>query len=250
MSIFTKGNLQGLKVYIEKSNWKMTLNFIQEHIFGDNFFFFFDTDRGHNLSIFSEEISEKDIKKLADFIEILPYPNGKQSQDPIFENFPSGSLVKIDKISNHSDIQLINPVKEAISFQKNLSAVLIGALNYNDFFIEEKNRINIALQLAFLAMVRANFSKIISSAIITNPSAIQKEVDPDLMVFFEELQDIENEENIEPWVINWIELTKETETLEEINYIQESVCQALEIRTFAPKITETLLSILTKIHSK
>lgn len=250
MSIFTKGNLNGLKVYVEKPNWKLTLNFIQENIFQDNFFFFFDSDRGQNLSIFSEEISENDIKKLADFIQTLPIYNIKQSQDPIFENFPNGSLVKIDKISNLSDIPLINPVEEAISFQKSLSAVLLGALNYNDFFIEEKKRINIALQMAFLAMVRANCSKIVSSALITNLSINQKEVDPDLMAFFEEIQDIENEENVELWVSNWIELTQKTENLEELNYIHESICQALEIRTFAPKITETLVSILIKIYSK
>ncbi len=250
MSIFTVGNLEGLRVYAEKPNWKSTLNFIQKEVLPDNFFFFFDSERGQNICIFSEKISQKATKQIEDYLESLPKHHVLQARDPLFENFAVNSVVKIDKIPTYADIKLIKSIDESIGFQKSLSAVIIGALNYNDFFLEEKHRINIALQMAFLAMVRVDKQKILHSLEKTAATNELKETDQNILAFFEEIQEIEREENIENWVKSLIALTQKMDSISELNFIHESLCQQLEIRTFAPTISQTVCSILLRQKQK
>jgi hypothetical protein len=250
MSVFTKSDLEGLKVFVEKPNWKATLNFIQKNVFYNNFFFFFDLERGANLNIFTEKITQDDISKIEKYLISLPDSGLKQAEDSIFSNFKNKSVIKIHAISQNSDIEIPKDMETAIYFEKQLSNILIGALNYNDFFVEEKNRINIALQLVFLAMVKIDKEKLFVFLPKSLNPKISKNIDPNLVAFYEEIQDIESEENIEQWVLDWLELTKTIETLAEMDFIIQSICQVLEIRTFATNVFETLIGILLIVKNK
>lgn len=250
MSVFTKNNLEGLKIFVEKPNWKATLNFIQNNVYSHDFFFFFDSERGANLTVFKENITKEDITKIKNYTLTFPATDKKQPEDALFKNFENNSVMKTGWVSENADIEIPDGINNAIHFEKNLSKILIGALNYNDFFIEEKNRINIALQLTFLATVKMNKIKLYDSLPNLLDLSQLDNIDPNLIDFYKEIQEIESEQEVEIWVLDWLELTKNYSTLIEIDFIVQSICQALEIRTFATNILETLIGILLTLKSK
>lgn len=247
MSLFGTYQLSSIKIFLEKPNWKSTLNFLAEGAFRDKFFFFFDTERGQNLSIYAENFSDEHITELQRFIDSLPRHYLRQPEDFLFANFRDRTILSINKIPVNFDIEIPTDIENAFDFQKKLGNVIIGALNYNDFFLEEKNRINLALQLVFLSMIRAKRAEISKS--LKSIPEIQK-VDEGLKAFFSEIQDIEKEGNLEKWVVDWLEITATIKSISALEFMIESVCQTLEIRSFSKNLTYTLYAILSDLDCR
>jgi hypothetical protein len=241
MSLFANYRLMCTKVFIEKNNWKPTLNHLKNNLLKDKFFFFFDSERGQNLTIFTEEFHEDVITNLQNYINSLPRHYLKQSEDFLFANFKDKSIISSDKVCITKDIQIPADVKDGLLLQKQIANVLIGALNYNDFFIEEKNRINLTLQLVFLSMIKADHVQIRAAI---SKSTDQQIVDEGLKSFYEEIQEIEKDGHLEKWVKDWLDVSASIQSVSRLEFIVESLCQALEIRAFSANILQTLYSIL------
>jgi hypothetical protein len=241
MSLFTKNRLMCIKVFIEKHNWKPTLNYLRNRLLQNDFFFFFDSERGQNLIIFTEYFHEDFIVKLQNYIDSLPRHYVKQPEDFLFANFKDKSIIIMNKVCSSKDIQIPADVKDGLILQKQIANVLIGALNYNDFFIEEKNRINLALQLVFLSMIKADHVQIRAAI---SKSTDQQIVDEGLKSFYEEIQEIEKDGHLEKWVKDWLDVSASIQSVSKLEFIVESLCQALEIRAFTANILQTLYSIL------
>jgi hypothetical protein len=250
MSLFEQNNLEGLRINADKKNWKTILNFIQNDIFPNSFFFFFCSERGQSLKIFSSKINKNDIHKIECFLEKLSIGVSDCPEDLIFKNFEPNSVQQIYKETQNSNIEVPTSIIDGITFEIRLSRILIEALNYNDFFVEEKNRINITIQLTFLALVRVDKNKLLSTIILNEENSQSLNIDQGLLDFFNEVQEIEKDETVEEWVKNWIVLNSNLQNLSEIYFVIESICQVLEIRSFAPKVKSTIISILKYIGEK
>ncbi|MBP6620612.1 MAG: hypothetical protein KA188_10205 [Leadbetterella sp.] len=250
MSLFEQNNLEGLRINADKKNWKAILNFVQNDIFPSSFFFFFCSERGPCLIIFTSKISRNDLCNIEHFLEKLPIGVSDCPEDLIFKNFEPNSVERIYKLTQNSNIEVPTSIIDGFTFEIRLSRILIEALNYNDFFIEEKNRINITIQLAFLALVRVDKNKLLSTIILNEENSQSLNIDQGLLDFFNEVQEIEKDETVEEWVKNWIVLNSNLQNLSEIYFVIESICQVLEIRSFAPKVKSTIISILKYIGEK
>lgn len=237
---------QGVMIFTAKEHWLDILNNLRKKAEGNPFFFFFDNERGSHLKVFFKNNKLSFLDNLEKSFESYEKIDNSKYQDPIFPNFEINTIHRFQYISENSDIQL--PEKAGVSLTVELvskiSNIIIGALGYNSFFLEEKNRVNFALQLAFLSPVRKSAQeKAELLNYCTEPEILN--IDHGLLEFYEEIQTIESEdEPIEYWVKSWIGLCESNLNLKSFDFIFDLICQILEIRDFSEKVKNTLLAAI------
>lgn len=246
-NLFTNNQLQGFLVFAHKSNWKAVLSFLEETLGQNQFLFFFDSERGYHLKVFSTNIQKNHLNTISSYLESLPVSETPVKEDPLFKNVPENTLHNIKYITQTINITYPDNLadEEYVIFLKYLSSVVIDALRYNDFFIEEKSRINFAIQLIFMALVKANKEQIkqeLAQTLENNPNNIDK--NSPLVNFYREVQEIESEERVENWVINWLNIASDFLNIATFHTLVESICTMLEIRSFVPQLLYTTKAVL------
>lgn len=249
-SLFLNNQLEGLMIFVNKENWKNTLFAIRKLANAEAFFFFFDSERGSHLKLFSTHFEEAEINQIKVFLDTLPPTQTTiQSEDILFKNVPENTIQRIQLIPKTLDIVYDNAItdKKMAFFLCQLSNVIIDALEYNDFFIQEKNRINFAIQLIFMALVRTDKTRITQNlnALFGNNYESMEENLP-LSNFYQEVQQIENEEEIEEWVLNWLTISEDFLQENPFQTLVESICMMLEIRTFSTQLLMIVRVVLKR----
>lgn len=246
-TLFTNNQFEGIMVFSHKDNWTTILTFLDKLLGRNQFFFFFDSERGYHLKIFSKNFQSNQLEEIYLFLKTLPISATTSGEDPFFSNIPENSLHYIQYIPQSIDINyhdnLTNDVLD--TFLNKLSSVVIDALRYNNFFIEEKHRINFAIQLIFMALVRADKEKIkqeLAEVLENLPNKIEH--NSPLVEFFKDVQEIESEEKIEAWVINWLNTTADFLSTTTLQTLVESICTTLEIRGFVAQLLYTTQTVL------
>jgi hypothetical protein len=245
-SLFEHHPTEGIMVFTEKENWKNTLLLIRNILGNETFFFFFDADRGSHLKVFSTHFEEKSIQQIQAFLQIIPATRNPQlPEDILFKNAPENSIQRILMIPKASDILYKERISEVDfkHFLGQLCHIVIDALAYNDFFIPEKNRINFAIQLLFMALVRTD-----KNLINRNLSAFfgnnEIENNSPLSDFYREVQQIESEEEIEEWVLSWLGISEQFLKENSFQILVESVCTVLEIKSFSTQLMMMVYVVL------
>jgi len=246
-NLFTNNQLQGFMVFSHKRNWETILAFLEETLGQKQFFFFFDSERGYHLKVFGTNFKKVQLNIISSYLMSLPIYDVTVSEDPLFKNLPDNSLHTITYIPQPINITYSDNLadNEYLIFLRNLSLVVIDALRYNDFFIEEKSRINFAIQLIFMALVKANKEQIkqeLAQTLKNSPNNIDK--NSPLVNFYREVQEIESEERIENWVINWLNIASDFLNIATFHTLVESICTMLEIRSFVPQLLYTTKAVL------
>lgn len=237
---------QGVMIFTAKEHWLEILTNLRKKAQGNPFFFFFDNERGSHLKVFFKNNKLAFLESLQESFESYEKIDSSKYQDPIFPNFELNTVHRFQYVSENSDIQLpekagISAVVDAVS---KISNIIIGALGYNSFFLEEKNRLNFALQLAFLSPVRkTKDEKRALLGYCTEPEILN--IDNGLLDFYLEIQTIESEdEPIENWVKSWISLCENQLNPKTFDFTFDLICQILEIRDFSEKVKNTLLAAI------
>ncbi|MFY7912750.1 MAG: hypothetical protein ACOVO2_24495 [Emticicia sp.] len=246
-NLFKDTNIEGFMVFSHKKNWKTLLSFIAKTLEHNHFFFFFDSERGYHLKIFVSEIQKNQLNTITSYLKSLPLSDASLYEDPLFVNVPENSLHTLKYIPYTHNLTFPENItsQEYFIHLKNLSAVVIGALQYNDFFVEEKNRINFAIQLVFLALVKADKTLLmqeLAKASVNFTDNISS--NSPLFNFYKEIQLIETEENIEEWVINWLINGAEFLNKTNLHTLIGSICMLLEIRGFTDQLYYTTKAVL------
>lgn len=243
-TLFTGNRLEGINIFIDKLNWKITLNFLNQLIGETNFFFFFGSERGSHLKIFTPQISDYQIAEIEKFLIELPKYSQLTSQDPLFKNAEQNTVHRFSNIDSRTDF-----VSKKVNFYEFIcqtSETIISALNYNDFFLEEKSRINMALQLAFLALVKTDKKRIFDELYLDFCNS-KEQIPVQLINFFNEIQAIESEEETQKWVLDWISNSSAFLTDNKFNLLLETITQILEIREFTETIAKTTYLVLNSV---
>ena len=193
-----------------------------------------------HLKVFSHQFDETQINQIEVFLNTLPPTQTKpQTEDVLFKNVPENTIQPIQLIPRAFDIVYEEGVSDEkmVIFLGQLSNVVIDALEYNDFFIQEKNRMNFAIQLIFMALVRTDKTKIIQNLTIlfgNNQESVEENLP--FSNFYQEVQQIENEEEIEKWVLNWLAISEDFLQENSFQTLVESICIMLEISTFSTQL--------------
>jgi hypothetical protein len=248
-SLFQNNQLEGLMIFVYKENWKNTLLNLRKLANAEAFFFFFDSERGSHLKVFSNQFDETQINQIKVFLAKLPQTK-PQTEDILFKNVPENTVQRIQLIPRAFDIFYEEDVsdKKMAIFLCQLSNVIIDALEYNDFFIQEKNRMNFAIQLIFMALVRVDKTKITQNLnVLFGDNYESVEENLPLSNFYQEVQQIEHEEEIEAWVLNWLAISEDFLQENSIQTLVESICVMLEISTFS---TQLLLIVRLVLKGK
>jgi hypothetical protein len=248
-SLFQNNQLEGLMIFVYKENWKNTLLNLRKLANAEAFFFFFDSERGSHLKVFSNQFDETQINQIKVFLDTLPQTK-PQTEDILFKNVPENTVQRIQLIPRAFDIFYEEDVsdKKMAIFLCQLSNVIIDALEYNDFFIQEKNRMNFAIQLIFMALVRVDKTKITQNLnVLFGDNYESVEENLPLSNFYQEVQQIEHEEEIEAWVLNWLAISEDFLQENSIQTLVESICVMLEISTFS---TQLLLIVRLVLKGK
>lgn len=248
-NLFTNTHLVGFMVFSHKKNWKTILSFLEETLDSNQFFFFFDSERGYHLKVFGTNIQKKQLDSISSFLVALPVSEVPLSEDPLFKNVPENTLHPIKFIPQTTNITYPDNLAkdDYLIFLNNLSSVVIHALRYNDFFIEEKNRINFAIQLIFMALVKANKDKIrLELEKTLGSEAQQLDSDSPLVHFYKNVQKIESEEEIQHWVVEWLAIAAEFLNQTSLQTLVDIVCVLLEIRGFSTQLLLTAQAVLKK----
>lgn len=246
--LFQNNQLEGLTLFSNKIHWKNILFAIREQISPCQFFFFFDSERGDNLKIFCKNFDAAKLKSIEDFLNNLPKTQTTIANDPLFENAPENSLHRVQLIQSSFDISYENELSDEdfMVFLCKASNIIIDALDYNDFFIHEKNRLNFAIQLVFMALVRADKVTITHKLNSLYDFDINIDNQSPLINFFKEVQQIETEEKIEIWVQNWLNISAVFLEKNKFQTLVESICVMLEITGFSSQLLLISQSILNK----
>lgn len=246
-NLFTNNQLMGFMVFSHKRNWKAILAFLEETIGQNQFFFFFDSERGYHLKVFSTGIQKNQLETISSYLASLPVSEKPAREDPIFKNVPENTLHNIKYVPLTINLTYVDKLvnDEYVIFLKNLSSVVVDALRYNDFFVEEKNRINFAIQLIFMALVKANkehIKKELAETLENTPNNVDN--NSPLVNFYREVQRIESEEKIENWVINWLNVASDFLDKAPFHTLVESICTMLEVRSFTSQLLYTTRAVL------
>lgn len=247
--LFQNNQLEGLTLFSNKINWKNLLHALKEQISPCQFFFFFDSERGDNLKIFYKNLDAAKLKSIEDFLNNLPKTQATIATDPLFENAPENTLHRVHLIQSSFDISYENELLDEtfVAFLNQTSNIIIDALDYNDFFIHEKNRLNFAIQLVFMALVRADKNAIAQNlnSVYDSSTNITDNQSP-LIVFFKEVQQIETEEKIETWVQDWLTISAGFLQKNKFQTLVESICVMLEISSFSLQLLLISQYVLNK----
>ena len=237
---------QGVMIYTAKEHWLDILTNLRKKAEGNPFFFFFDNERGSHLKVFFKNKRLPFLDSLSESFASYEKIDNSKYQDPIFPNFEINTLHRFQYVSENSDIQLPEHagVSTTVEVVSKISNIIIGALGYSSFFLEEKNRLNFALQLAFLSPVRKSAEE--KRELLKNCSEPEiLNIDNELLDFYLEIQTIESEdEPIENWVKSWIGLCEVHLNIKCFDFIFDLICQILEIRDFSEKVKNTLLAAI------
>ncbi len=247
--LFQNNQLEGLTLFCNKTNWKDILHAVREQISPSQFFFFFDSERGYNIKIFFNYLNAVQLKSIEDFLSDLPKTQAIIANDPLFENAPENTLHRIQLIPKSFEISYEDELTDEffVAFLCQTSNIIIEGLDYNDFFIHEKNRLNFAIQLVFMALVRAD-----KYAITQNLNSVydfsmnMTDNQSPLIVFFKEVQQIETEEKIETWVMDWINISAVFLQKSKFQTLVESICLMLEIAGFSSQLLLISQYVLNK----
>lgn len=246
-TLFTSIEFEGIVIFTDKSNWKLVLNFLKDNFGSSHFFFYFGSERGSHLKVFAEKISEVQFNEIQTFLKTIPSFAETSPQDPLFSNAPQNCVFRFSNIQSQADFLINNT--EFYPFIYQLSTTIIAALNYNDFFIEEKNRINLATQLTFISLIDADKNLIMSelNQQFKNQSI---KVQPQLVSFYKELQTIKQEEDTQEWVLNWIDYTADFLKSNSFALLVESITQILEIRDYSEVLARISYGVLNSVGVK
>ncbi|MDZ7900478.1 MAG: hypothetical protein U5N85_20940 [Arcicella sp.] len=170
-----------------------------------------------------------------------------QTEDVLFKNVPENTVHRIQRIPRGYDIFYEEPISDEKMklFLCQLSNVMIDALEYNDFFIREKNRMNFAIQLIFMALVRVDKTKItqnLDDLLGNNHEPVEENLP--LSNFYREVQQIENEEEIETWVLDWLAISEGFLQENSFQTLVESICIMLEISSFSTQLLMMVGAVL------
>jgi hypothetical protein len=247
--LFQNNQLEGLALFSNKTNWKSVLHALKEQISPCQFFVFFDSERGYNLKIFCKHFDAAKLKSIEDFLNNLPKTQAIIANDPLFENAPENTLHRLQLIPKSFDISYENELSDEgfIAFLCQTSDIIIEALDYNDFFIHEKNRLNFAIQLVFMALVRADKYAIAQNLnSVYDFSTNMTDNQSPLINFFKEVQQIETEGEIETWVLDWLNISAVFLQKNKFQTLVESICLMLEIAGFSSQLLLISQYVLNK----
>lgn len=246
-TFFETKQLSCLHIYTDKSNWKYLLQELYSGIIANPFFFFLDAERGYHIKVFASEFSKTEILGIEKLVSNLTIGEPSKHLDPLFLDVPPNSVLAVNKINEFIDFTIESNVhaEHLHTLLISLSSAIFEALLKNNFFLEESKRINFAIQLAFLSLVRADLELVIdslSSGFKTNLDTIPA-VDKVLVSFFNDVLKIE-EEPMENWVKGWIEASESYLKHSPYHSITEIICQTLEVRSFTNQLLYTTLGVL------
>lgn len=250
-SLFQNNQFEGFAIFSHKNNWKNILTVLREVMLPHKVFFFFDSERGNHLKVFSKHFEASQINAIEHFLATLPQTHEILTEDPLFKNTPENTVHRLQLIPKSIDIFYYNDLSDIdfTDFLCHTSSVVIDALHYNDFFIQEKNRLNFAIQLVFMALVRADKNLIIQNLknLYTNAGNIGHNTP--LLGFFKDVQQIETEDNIENWVLDWLNISEDFLQKNTFQVMVESICQLLEIRSFSHQLFLITIFVLNETNA-
>jgi hypothetical protein len=255
-NLFTSLKLEGIIIFVSKKHWKVTLLKVREIFSSKPFFFYFDSERGYQIKLFSENISDFEISTLKNFIGTLPKEIQLAELDPLFKNANPGAVQRINAVSKTESLVIPKHFSssEFMIFLSSVSNVFTDAIVYNDFFIDETNRINFSIQLFFIALSKASKTEILEDLkrnfTHDSKNATFQKVDSVLYDFFLEVQTIELEPEIELWVDNWLKISEDFLKRNSSILLCNYICQILEIESFANSLLLTSMVILEKFKAE
>ena len=247
LTFFNIKDYRCIHIYTDKSNWKLVLKDLYAGAIAQPFFFFLDAERGYHIKVFAADITEKEIDSISQQVKALPLIAKTAQLDPIFLDVPSNAVIPVYKINEFIDF-MVESDAHADQLEKLLvaySKAIFTALLKKDYFLEESKRINFAIQVAFLSLVRAELSEIKQSLINgfkIDPNSIPA-VDTVLINFFKDVQKIEDEP-LDEWVKMCIEASEAYLSTAPYHSIVEGICQILEVRSFTNQLLYTTLGVL------
>ncbi len=249
----------GMSIYAHKQHWLSVLKELQRLLGHQKFYFEFSAERGYNLKVFAFEKFEITFKEeLQKFLNELSQLSN-QNTDPFFDNIPTNTF----KLNNHyyldsHSIELaqffedttghseVNP-ETYKEFLVKLADVIIDALAYNSFFLEEKNRINFAIQLLFtfttlisnekgIEDFKREMNEILGNTVIP--------ADPIILNFYRETRNLKISDENDIWLNKWLEMSTTTKNTFDIKLISRNICKVLEIEKFTPNLLTSLKSVM------
>lgn len=249
----------GFCVFLDPKKWQ---NLLSDLSILTNFFCFFDEERGKHLKIFFRNSTPQVYQETETYLRklLVKYSSDYENteNDILFKNFEPNTIFQIHHLETNHDIVYDSKILDefVLNFMFEFSSILMSSLNYNNFFIHEKNRLNFALQLVFLSITQTDLESVIE--------AFSKEIKKDkiyekvflnsketLVVFFEEITTIEQENGIEHWVKNWLKLSNSFLKKAPFLLLIEILCQVLNIKTQKKQLIyltkETLKSSRVKV---
>lgn len=237
-TLIGNNSLQGFAVISDPEKWKELLSNLP---FDNEYFFFFNEERGKHINLFFKKTDPKTYKKINNYLVnfLKKSENNYQNteNDLLFINFEPNTILPIIHIETVEDLTYGSKIEEEtiIEFLFRFNHVLVASMQYNNFFVVEKNRLNFAIQLVLMAFTKIDKK----NAII----ALEKEVKDDkifkaifknsknsLVSLFQDLQTIKDEE-IENWVKSWLALSNNFVKNLPLLLIIEIICHVLNLKT-------------------
>jgi hypothetical protein len=234
-SLFNNNQFVGIAVFVDPQN---TVNLLNELSKDYAYFFYFNNERGFHLRLFFKAQTQKEIEKIYEKIRIQlqNFPKSYQSttEKGLFENFPPHTINPIHFIEPIYDLHFSSSIadKDFINFLHRFCSILVRSLNSNDFFLEEDNRLNFSLQLLFLPLSKSEIGPIIKHLKKTSDESNFKKTFERNQVafvnFFTELKN-EDEKQADPWVKEWITISRDLLKKNATKLLIEAVCRVLNI---------------------
>ena len=258
-TLIKNNSLRGFSIFSDPEKWQ---NLLSDLPILNECFFFFNEERGNHLNLFfrnlSPEMYIKTEEYLVNFLKKSSSDYQNIANDLLFKNFEVNIILPIHYLETTQDLVYDSKTKDEtiLNFLFEFSSILIASLSYNNYFVKEKNRLNFALQLVLMSLIKADGE--------TRIKEIEKEIKNDevfkiiftnsktaLLNIFEELKKIEEEVGIEDWVKDWLKLANNFLGNTTILLMIEIICQVLNIKTQKKQliylIKETLKSSQIKI---
>ena len=235
-SYFDTYSWQCLAVFSSPKNGAKILISVKEFCESGEFFFTFSKDKGSHFKLFFSTSSRKTKYEIYVFLQKMlenyDFEYQKASNDLLFSDFQNNTVIPIQYIESSKDfIFETNENGDILHlFLTKLGDILLDALVYNDYFVEEKNRLNFALQLIFMAVSKQD-AQVMQRALDSESEEqqINENVLASLVGFYQEMQMIEQEENVENWVIQWLEISNKMVENMSIIMLIEVICKVLDL---------------------
>lgn len=228
----------GFSIFSSPENWQYLLSELPN---SRRFFFQFDEEKGNHLNVFFYNIQPLDFQKIEEYLNVFLIKSEntylKPLEDLLFKNYDNNVIVPIYFAETTNDLVFNSKLKDnsILNLLFQISRILKDSLHYNNFFLIPKNRLNFAIQLVLLVL-----TKLDSVSVIKQLKATTKE-DKFFKIIFENgkeglmnllrgIHQIEQNQETEKWVIDWIETSNDFLKKTDIVVLIEVICYILNIK--------------------